>query len=59
MAKREFDFWNGYLEARKEEINALEEKRQALEGDVEVKEVHGRSLVHYSHQIIDHDLRRI
>ena len=35
MAKQEFDYWHGYLLARKEEIKALEEKRRIIEEDVD------------------------
>ena len=38
MAKVEFDFWHGFLEARKEEIAGLEKRRQEMEDDVESKE---------------------
>lgn len=55
MAKVEFDFWHGYLEARKEEIAGLEKRRQEMEDDVESKEPHADSLLHYQHKIKDAD----
>lgn len=55
MAKQEFDFWHGYLNARKEEIADLESRRKALEDDVEGKEAHKDSLLHYSHSLKEAD----
>ena len=59
MAKREFDLWNGYLEARKAEIDGLEAERLAIEEGVEVKEAHRKVRVHYSHKIKSNDMHII
>lgn len=55
MAKQEFDYWHGYLLSRKEEIAGLEEKRRALEEDVEGQEAHKDTLLHYRHAITSDD----
>ena len=59
MAKQEFDFWHGYLTARKEEIAELEDKRKQLEEDVDGHEEHKESLLHYSHSISADDHGRL
>ena len=41
MAKTEFDAWNMYIEARKEEISTLKEKKNQQEENVEHFEAHG------------------
>jgi len=47
MAKVEFDHWHGYLNARKDEVHGLEEKRRQLEDDVEGQEAHKDTLLHF------------
>lgn len=59
MAKQEFDFWHGYLNARKAEIADLENRRKALEDDVESKEALKDSLLHYSHSVKSSDQMRL
>ena len=59
MAKKEFDFWNGYLEARKAEVKQLEEKRIEMEEDVESKEAHKSAILHYTHSIPPGDIARL
>ena len=41
IAKTEFDAWNKYIEARKEEISTLKEKKSQQEENVEHFEAHG------------------